>query len=76
MNNKDKLKFIKKWNSAGNFRRNPEPIWKWINSHYISRDKVEGLKMEKRDMSGSLGGLCGIEEMIDEINNKIEEVLK
>jgi hypothetical protein len=40
MTNDLKEKFIKKWNSAGNFRRNPEPIWKWINQNYISKEQA------------------------------------
>lgn len=40
MTNDLKEKFIKKWNSAGNFRRNSEPIWNWINENYISKEQA------------------------------------
>lgn len=40
--NKDKLKesFLKKWNSASNVRRNPEHIWSWITSNFISKEEL------------------------------------
>lgn len=49
--NKDKLKesFLKKWNSAGNVRRNPEHIWSWITSNFISKEKVNGLKVKLKN---------------------------
>jgi hypothetical protein len=40
MKNDLKEKFIKKWNSAGNVRRNPEPIWNWIRQNYVSKEQT------------------------------------
>jgi len=43
-----KEEFLKKWNSAGNVRRNSEPIWKWFESKLLTAFD-EGYKKGVKD---------------------------
>ena len=60
-------------------------IWEWINKHYISKEKVESLRMEKREehsvdlyRADDPSYTSGEEynEAVDELNTKIDELLK
>lgn len=91
MNKEDKLKkefenefCLKEYPSGKNVDvifpdTSPEDIFDWIQQHYISKDKVKGLKMEEWIEGTKFGNKneCAIANIVvDEINNKIDEVLK
>ena len=52
-----------------------QKLWNWINSHYIPRDKVEGLKM-KHIKSINPKRVEDLNYLINEINQKIKEVME
>lgn len=53
-----------------------DKLWKWIEENYISKDKVERLKIELNKISSdSANYFCDV-VAVKEINQKIENILK
>lgn len=78
--NKDKLKDViyDIWFESlcnGNYKMFQTKILKLITSNFISKKEVEGLKMEKIH-TDSYDFLKGVNSTIDEINSKINNLLK
>lgn len=60
--NKDKLKQEFEWNRNN---QTGEKFWSWITSNFISKEEVEGLKMEKKELDGLMKFIEVRKEEID-----------